>query len=56
MFLISYFVLNWLIMINLFVAVLVDNFTIALQKEEKVWYGIWYGMVWYGMVYDRVTW
>merc|ERR550534_2285234 len=34
-FLISYFVLNWLIMINLFVAVLVDNFTIALQKEEK---------------------
>ena len=36
MFLIIYFILNWLIMINLFVAVLVDNFTIALHKEEKV--------------------
>lgn len=34
-FLIVYFILNWLIMINLFVAVLVDNFTIALHKEEK---------------------
>ena len=36
LFLLLYFILNWLIMINLFVAVLVDNFTIALHKEEKV--------------------
>merc|ERR1719419_1288902 len=34
-YLLIYLFLNWLIMINLFVAVLVDNFTLALQQEEK---------------------